>query len=194
MVDNEWSSAGLVIFKFSYFVIVVLLLLNLILGIVLDTFAELRQDSIETEDALTNYCFVCSIDRQTFDRFGEGFEAHIKQDHNLWKYVYFLVRTVYSKASTEHTGQESYVSKRLKDQNIDFFPINQAFVLTARAHLEDQEKQKTALQIQETRRYVEQLSQKVEALTTQVASLPETIREILESVVGATPANTDVAA
>jgi hypothetical protein len=84
MLDNEWSGGGLILFKFSYFVIVILLLLNVILGIVLDTFAELRQDAIEAEDSIYNFCFVCSIDRQTFDRFGEGFDEHIKNDHYLW--------------------------------------------------------------------------------------------------------------
>jgi hypothetical protein len=84
MHTNEWSEGGLILYKFSYFVVVILLLLNVVLGIVLDTFAELRQDSIDTENALSNYCFVCSIDRQTFDRYGEGFERHFKRDHFLW--------------------------------------------------------------------------------------------------------------
>jgi hypothetical protein len=84
MITNEWSGGGLILYKFSYFVLVVLLLLNVILGIVLDTFAELRQDAIEAEDSLNNYCFVCSIDRQTFDRYGQGFEKHYKNDHYLW--------------------------------------------------------------------------------------------------------------
>jgi hypothetical protein len=84
MLDNEWSDGGLILFKFSYFVIVILLLLNVILGIVLDTFAELRQDALEAEDSIYNFCFVCSIDRQTFDRFGQGFDDHFKNDHFLW--------------------------------------------------------------------------------------------------------------
>lgn len=31
-------------------------------------------------------CFVCNIERGEFDRGADGFQAHIKRDHNMWAY------------------------------------------------------------------------------------------------------------
>jgi len=172
MDGAEWGAGEIILFKFTFFVIVVLLLLNVITGIVLDTFAELRQEAIDTEESLTNYCFVCSIDRQTFDRFGEGFEAHIKKDHSLWKYVYFLVSTIYLRDPTSHTGPETYVAALVREQNVDFFPISQAIVLRESQEKEAQEKQALEKGIQKLGTKVDT---RLDALTEQLKALSETV-------------------
>lgn len=30
---------------------------------------------------MKNICFICSIDRDQFDRYADGFENHIERDH-----------------------------------------------------------------------------------------------------------------
>jgi hypothetical protein len=58
-------------------------------------------------------CFICGIERQTFDRNAEGgFSKHIERDHNLWAYVYYLVH-LQTKDSTEYFGIESYVMEKV---------------------------------------------------------------------------------
>lgn len=41
------------------------------------------------------------------------FEEHIKEEHNLWHYLFFIV-LVRVKDSTEYTGPESYVAQMIK--------------------------------------------------------------------------------
>jgi hypothetical protein len=65
--------------------------------------------------------------------------------------VYFLVRLRYTKSPTEYTGPESYVNKKMEDQSIDYFPINQAFVLKEREKMEDSEKAKLAEDVEKTK-------------------------------------------
>lgn len=41
-----------------------------------------------------------------------SFEEHIKSEHNMWHYLYFLV-LLRVKAPTEYTGPESYVAQMI---------------------------------------------------------------------------------
>ena len=50
-----------VVFDLSFFLIVVIILLN----IIIDTFAELRDQKRTIDDDMKNRCFICNIDRYT---------------------------------------------------------------------------------------------------------------------------------
>lgn len=52
----------------------------------------------------------------------KGFEYHIKFEHNLWNYL-FYVAYVQNKDHTEYTGMESYVANQIENEEIDWFPI-----------------------------------------------------------------------
>jgi hypothetical protein len=57
----------------------------------------------------------------------------------------------YSKEPTDYTGPESYVSKKLEDKKVDFFPVNQAFVLKERELQDDSEKAKLSGDVEKTK-------------------------------------------
>jgi inositol 1,4,5-triphosphate receptor type 3 len=44
-----------------------------------------------------------------------SFEEHIKLEHNIWNYLYFIV-LVREKNKTDYTGPESYVALMIKVQ------------------------------------------------------------------------------
>ena len=51
-----------------FYVLVIIILLNIIFGIIIDMFADLRgQNEFKLSDML-NRCFICNIDGYTFDR------------------------------------------------------------------------------------------------------------------------------
>lgn len=77
---------------------------------------------------MLNCCFICNINKQEFDRFGDGFEKHIDKDHNLWYYVFYLMH-LKSKDQTEYLGIESYVWEKFTQDDISFFPMHRALVL-----------------------------------------------------------------
>jgi len=119
---NKWF------FEFSYFLIVVVLILNIFLGIIVSTFAQLRDEKKSIQQDTENCCFICNIDRQTFDKDGDGFEHHIKHDHYLWNYISYKVHLM-EKDQTEYTGVETYVAEMLRDGNIAWLPLHKALVL-----------------------------------------------------------------
>ena len=42
-------------------------------------------------------------------RGNKGYKYHIREDHNMWKYLYFIAY-IREKEETEYTGIESYVA------------------------------------------------------------------------------------
>lgn len=52
------------------------------------------------------------MERDKFDNKTVSFEEHIKSEHSMWHYLYFLV-LVRVKDPTEYTGPESYVAQMI---------------------------------------------------------------------------------
>lgn len=62
---------------------------------------------------LISILFPTGLNRSNFDNKAVTFEHHIKREHNMWNYLYFMV-LLKTKDPTEFTGSECYVSKALK--------------------------------------------------------------------------------
>lgn len=58
-------------------------------------------------------CLSVGLERDKFDNKTVTFEEHIKEEHNMWHYLCFIV-LVKVKDSTEYTGPESYVAEMIK--------------------------------------------------------------------------------
>ena len=59
---------GRVAVDFLYFWVIIVVLLNVIFGIIIDTFAELRGKSMEREFKTKKFCFICGISSEIFDK------------------------------------------------------------------------------------------------------------------------------
>jgi hypothetical protein len=116
------------VFSLTFFIVVTIILLNIIFGIIIDTFAQLRDQKNFIEEDMHTKCFICNIDRYTFDRNSYGFEKHIAEDHNVWQYLYFLVH-LQEKDSTEYNGTESYCHKMIAIEDISWIPLHRALCL-----------------------------------------------------------------
>jgi hypothetical protein len=54
-----------------------------VFGIIIDTFSDLRDQEKDKRAEMLSVCFICNLQREQFDREGNGFENHIKHDHNV---------------------------------------------------------------------------------------------------------------
>ena len=74
----------------TYMVICIIIMFNILFGIVIDTFAQLRDRKSFTDLDMKNICYICAIDRSTvrsnrvflilflqFDKYSDGFDKHI---------------------------------------------------------------------------------------------------------------------
>lgn len=78
------------IYDVSFFIAIPVIFLNIIFGIIIDTFKELRDEKNNMYDDMQNICYICGIERLVFDKEADGFENHIERDHQLWNYIEFL--------------------------------------------------------------------------------------------------------
>eukprot|EP00760_Papus_ankaliazontas_P013907 PhM_4_TR15917/c0_g2_i1/m.26276/K04959/ITPR2; inositol 1,4,5-triphosphate receptor type 2 len=122
---------GRIIYDFAFFTIMIIIFLNILFGIIIDTFAELRESREAMAADQTGSCFICGIEKSTLDRRGAthgGFEHHYHHDHNMWQYLYFM-HYLTLKPYDELSGQEHYVHAMIMRNEIGFFPIGRALCL-----------------------------------------------------------------
>ncbi|XP_022242149.1 inositol 1,4,5-trisphosphate receptor-like isoform X2 [Limulus polyphemus] len=160
--------AARVVYDMLYFFVVIIIVLNLIFGVIIDTFADLRSEKQQKEEIMKNTCFICGLERASFDNRTVSFEEHIHCEHNMWHYLYFIV-LVKVKDSTEFTGPESYVAAMIKDRNLDWFPRMRAMSLTADDGEGEQNEMRTLqAQLDLTQKLVATLSQQLTELRDQM--------------------------
>jgi hypothetical protein len=129
--EPEWTEKNF-FFDTTYFWIITVVLLNIIFGIIVDTFGDLRGQESDKYEDMSNLCFVCNIDRNSFERENIKFNTHIKEQHNMWAYLKFLIH-LRTKEEDEYNGLEDYVAACLEKESIDWLPVNRASVLVEEA-------------------------------------------------------------
>lgn len=114
-------------FSMLFFLLVNVILLNVIFGIIIDTFGELREKKMEQADESLNTCFICNLSRNVFDRSMCNFEKHVKHEHSPTDYIKYVVY-IKSKAQNEFNGIEDYVYKCITSdpKSISWFPVGNA--------------------------------------------------------------------
>jgi len=114
-----------------YFVFVLVVLLNVVFGIIIDTFSELRQKKMERLSDTFGTCFICGQAKEIFDKAAaspHGFKEHIVNDHKMWNYVFFMI-FIWEQDQDDDDGLELYVRNLIRDNDIQWFPLNQALTL-----------------------------------------------------------------
>jgi hypothetical protein len=122
-----------------FFVILVVMLLNIIFGIIIDTFSSLRAEKNQRMEDTAGVCFICGINDQVFDRASDepdGFKTHIKLDHNMWNYLYFIFM-LWEQDKDDDDGLEQYVRRAIDAHEITWFPLNKALRLEQAATEEE---------------------------------------------------------
>ncbi|KAG9509653.1 Inositol 1,4,5-trisphosphate receptor, partial [Fragariocoptes setiger] len=132
--ESELRLWGRIVYELSFFVIINTITIQMIFGVIIDTFADLRAEKQKKEEILKNTCFVCGLNRSAFENKTVSFEHHVRREHNLWHYLYFIV-LVRSKSPTEFTGPESYVSNMIKAHDLEWFPRMRAMSLSTPASM-----------------------------------------------------------
>lgn len=76
-------------------------------------------------------CFICGIGMESFNRASDevgGFARHVRQDHWMWNYCYFIVYILEQDKDADD-GLEAYVRKCLETDDVTWFPISKAMCL-----------------------------------------------------------------
>jgi inositol 1,4,5-triphosphate receptor type 1 len=119
------------LFNVSFFILINFISLNIIFGIIIDTFGELRDNQyIRNYDSFNN-CFVCGLTRADFGKAGIKFEDHKEFDHDPWNYIYYILYMC-DKGEDELSGLEYYIWTNYMNACTDFIPVGRTLYLSAK--------------------------------------------------------------
>ena len=164
---GEWYKRSF--YDLSFFILIIIILLNIIFGIIIDTFSDLRSQKEAKEDCKASMCFICGIERTKLDQDGNGFVAHCETEHNKWHYLYYLIHCQYMKQiePDDMNTYELYVLKCYENDDISWMPLGEAHCLqdskaadAAGVSIEDQ----------------------VQTLTENMADLKHQLRDLMEEI------------
>lgn len=111
-------------FSFIFFIFINLIGLNLLLAIMIDTFAQIRGKIEKQKESQSGVCFICGIERRVFELSRQtNFIKHRKEVHNITSYIDYFVHT-HEKAVDDLTGIESHVIQCIETDSIDWFPMD----------------------------------------------------------------------
>lgn len=116
---------GRIFYDWIYFFLIILLLLNIINGIVVDTFQQDREEDNKHKDNVENCCFICDKKRNEFLLNGIDFNHHTNNEHNLFNYIHFMMKLKISDSGELSTTECMIKSKDLHHQ-VNFFPKENA--------------------------------------------------------------------
>jgi len=110
---------------FIFFVIVILLFLNMINGIIINTFSQLREIQETKKFDVENNCFICNLDKSTFQKKKINFNTHVNKQHGIKDYLLFLIN-VTLKPEKDLDPDETRVIEAVKKNDVSFFPCEKA--------------------------------------------------------------------
>ncbi|GMI00699.1 hypothetical protein TrST_g8820 [Triparma strigata] len=112
------------LYDITFFVVLGVLLFDVVTGVILDTFGELREEVNDRADKMENETYISGITREKIEEL-EGnavdFTQVNQQQQDKWNYLYFLIY-LNNKEPSEMNGAESYVSKAVADEDTCWLP------------------------------------------------------------------------
>ena len=94
-IDHKGEYMKLFFYNFIFFIVICLIMLNLVFGIIIDTFKELRIEETKNEIDIANVCFICGVKKDVLEKNCQNFEEHNENFHNVWNYAYYIIGLKY---------------------------------------------------------------------------------------------------
>ncbi|CAD8068192.1 unnamed protein product [Paramecium sonneborni] len=124
-------------FDLIFFIIFNILFLQMIFGIIVDKFGELRDARQELLKDIKGKCFICSLERNEIDsKTKGGWFQHIFLEHNVYHMLFYLIY-IKKKPITECNQLEKYIKDQIQNKFSEFIPVKMTY------ELQNQQKQQS---------------------------------------------------
>jgi len=105
----------------AFYLIFGILFISMFVGEIITGYFELSRDHHDKLHHMNAECFICGLKRDNFDWDCKAFENHVKNEHNMWSYLYMMLH-VGNRRDMELTGQEAYLRRMIRNSDLSFFP------------------------------------------------------------------------
>ena len=109
------------IFDMLFFLVVIIVLLSIIFGIIIDTFAQLRNQRSSVLEDIHTRCYVCASERNEIELRGKGWAYHFMVEHSPLAYLAFLVYLL-EMPTVDCSGIEKYAKEKFEKRDYTFMP------------------------------------------------------------------------
>ena len=113
--------------EWIFYFTIILVMLNIINGIIVDTFQEQREQQNERNDAQLNKCYICNVERQTVEKEGDNFTYHNEVKHSYINYFQYLL-SIRKTNAQDLNSLDFSISDKIEKERTDFFPKSKDYV------------------------------------------------------------------
>merc|ERR1711907_532490 len=105
-----------------FFLVVGVVLFDIVTGIILDKFGELREDTAARADYFGSTAFISGIENSAYEEVDSSFKFEVlnEEHQNRWAYVFFLAH-LEVKSRAEYNGAETMVFKAIEANDTSCF-------------------------------------------------------------------------
>lgn len=108
------------VYNITYVILINLVLQSIISGLIIDTFSQLREENEATLRDIGDKCFICSITKDDFEQNEISFDLHIKEEHNMWHYLWFQIY-LDSKDELTYSSVENYAAEEFSEKSVSSY-------------------------------------------------------------------------
>jgi hypothetical protein len=166
--DDRLPYINRVVYGLAFFLTVGVILFDIVTGIVVDTFAQLRESTDKKIEYHKTTAFISGMTRSEYEEYGLDFDDLCQDEQWVWNYVHFMCY-LRKKNHTEYNGAESMINAQILRQDISWLPKKNTVAMQKKGAVnkyDEQEAMKEEL--------IESLSRKLESVERTLKSCIET--------------------
>ena len=104
-----------------YFLLIVIIMIDFVFGIIINSFDELRHRNQKNNTDMENYCLICNSNRLLLEKMRINFNDHINNYHNCWNYIEYMISLKLKDIQDLNTLNQ-YVRAKIERNDISFLP------------------------------------------------------------------------
>ena len=104
-----------------FFLLIVIIMIDMVFGIVIKSFDELRHSNQKYTNDKLNNCFICHSNRHLLDKMRINFHEHVTNNHNVWNYVEYMI-SLKLKDIHDLSAINQYVRAKMEKKDISWLP------------------------------------------------------------------------
>ena len=116
-----WGFWTRMAFDFLFFIAISVILLQIIFGIILDAFGDMRDKRGDLLEDINSVCFVCGKGRSDLELYGKGWTYHFQNEHSPYAYLSFFIYLL-DKDTSDCSGVEKFAKEKLVKIDTTFLP------------------------------------------------------------------------
>ena len=104
-----------------FFVLIIIIMIDLVFGIILNSFDELRHRNQKYKSDMINYCLICHSNKKSLENIRLDFNDHVNNIHNVWNYVEYMI-SLKLKDFHDLNAINQYVRAKMEKKDITWLP------------------------------------------------------------------------